>query len=450
MKLTRFLAYSLCAGMLLSTAACGDDEPSAADTEQTGGNGGENGGANSGQSMTVTETKEYIGGVAEEMAGLFRAEDHRATLEFCDYFMATYGDMEFEIDGPDYAPARYVRNLRKALKGDLSALTRAGQVYTYNLKFADYTGIYTAQGNVWRKTSDSDHIEFRFSDQTGQNCVLKVTASSDYSNINFDIEDYDYFWDGSQYVEENWTDEYRIQVPRTVNVALTQGSNTIASSEVKSNINLQNHTFTADVTANVANLSANAHISGNNISANTTVKGYVGGTELVNAEATLNGSRLCDYEYLQSILDDENEEAIANLFSNANATGTILNKIRVSASASMNASLRHVLAADSYWSVYDGYSIQEARNEANTYITHLRNAFNNKVCFNNLNTERASIDYIAKQWGSESEWWDIEVVPVIAFPDGTTYEFEEYFETGFDGVASVFENLVDSYYRLWN
>ena len=52
--------------------------------------------------------------------------------------------------------------------------------------------------------------------------------------------------------------------------------------------------------------------------------------------------------------------------------------------------------------------------------------------------------------GSESEWWDIEVVPVIAFPDGTTYEFEEYFETGFDGVASVFENLVDSYYRLWN
>ena len=33
--------------------------------------------------------------------------------------------------------------------------------------------------------------------------------------------------------------------------------------------------------------------------------------------------------------------------------------------------------------------------------------------------------------------------------DGTTYSFSDFFGTGFGGVESLFESLIDNYKRVW-
>ena len=71
--------------------------------------------------------------------------------------------------------------------------------------------------------------------------------------------------------------------------------------------------------------------------------------------------------------------------------------------------------------------------------------------YNVTSEERATLTWKGVTEGEDGwsyYWWWIE--PALLFPDGTTYEFWEYFEDGsFDYVADTFENLLNAYSSLW-
>ena len=391
------------------------------------------------EAYSPEESKEFLEKTATEALNLLNPEDQREVIELCSYFLETYGDLDLpenfdvEEDEDNYLSNYMKSTLRGLASGQPSMLTRAAVDYVYDIDFDNFKGVYTPGRYEWVKTDDSNDVIFRFNNKAGQACELKAVGSSNYYDTSFEWTEEDYY-DGDE------VSQYNFRVPAQVNVTLTAGGKQLASAKVNSNVNFSAHNLSVNAEVSVANISAVAQTEGNDSKVAETATTTINGQLYIAETAVATGNHLCDINFYNKNFTDSDDyaSALSQLFSKGEAQVNVLNKVYVDGTINYT------------YALYDALGLYaESVAEAETYVTLLNKNISGKVRYNNTTTTQATVtwSYTADKysWGTE---YTIE--PQLQFPDGTTYYFVNYFENGFEGVESLWNNLTKKYEAIWD
>ena len=427
--------YGLAAFTLVSfgITSCSDDD------NNGGGLGDEfQGGEGTMQEYTPEQSKEFLENTATEALNMLNPEDQRAVIELCSYFVDRYGDLDLpenfaiEEDEDNYVSG-YMRSMaRAAASADPSSLTRAVYEYVYDINFNNFKGIYEPGNYEWEQVGESNDVVFRFTNAKGQNCELKAVGSSTEYNTSVD------------WTEDKWFGEesyqYNFTIPAEVSLTLTENGTQLVTAKVISNVNFAGHNFSINTEVKAANIIATAQTTGNDSKVTETAETKVGGQLYISETAVVNGSHLCDLDFYQKNFGDDGDAkaALSQLLRNGEAQVNVINKVYVDGIINYSNAL------------YDALGLYaDTAQEAESYVTLLNQNIIGRVRYNNTTTVQAKVtwSYTTEKYGNYVEYY---IEPQLEFPDGTTYYFSKYFESGFDGVETLWNNLTKKYEAIWD
>lgn len=404
----------------------------------------DNGGSSTG-TISVEDSKESLANTAGKVLDMLNPDDQAEIFEVAAGFSAMYGDLEFPTNfvSAGYASAtpEFFAALNNFASGDLTALSRAMSVYTYNIKYSELTGEYEPGTREWSKTANSNNIIFRFKDMNDNQVELTISGSGSNYTYTYSEEDY---WD-------NLREVYNIECPRNVNVTLTRAGKTLVDGSTKTNIDIDNHKFSVDADVTAANIRAIASTSGNDSKVTESSEVRIDGKSVINTSATLNGSHLCDIDYLENASEyyDEDEDYfdITSIFKSATAEASLLDEIRISAEGKLTTNLIQTVDYG-YWDSYDYDTKAEALADCKKACDEINKNMNCYIKFGNDGKAPlvAEPDLWESKWDSE---WEYTIGFVVKFSDGSAVSVDDYFGHGFDSLARRYEAVISDYRRAW-
>lgn len=437
----RFSYFAICSLMAMAAFSCKDTPETTPDPLPDPGK-------EEMEELTPAQSKKFLDDAALDFLNKFQASDQRDIIELASWASYAYEDLEapeeFEIEGERVNPAKFIRELSRALKAaDGSRAGSATVKYVYNIYFDRFTGIYEPGDRRWIKRGTSNDVIFRFKDKYGRECELKASAAKGTSDISAEVDDYD--------CDDNrTTDTYNVKIPKEVHVVLIASGKTLADIILESDIDIDGHKFKVATQITAANINAVVTAEGNDTKISQASSFAVDGETLVVSNATINGSRMCDRAYYENVFDkgDFTKDDFLTIVKNGTAVASVLNRVRVDGEVEFN---RDVLnGIDAYWDSYD-YTKSQAEAAVKRSVDALNKNVVAIVRYNNTVTEQARLYWQSayESWGSD--YWEYWVEPVLMFKkDGTTYAFEEYFENGFGNIESLWNDLLDSYDKVWS
>lgn len=387
--------------------------------------------------------KGFMEQTARMLLNKFNASDQREVITMVNQFLEDFDYYDFpdEFVSPGSSeektsPARQMmRSLSTALcSGRYYDIAKAYTVYTY--AFGDFRGVYEPdhQNEIWVKTASSNDVVFRYNDRMGRLCEVVAKASST-SYTGEIVLDYD---------------TYRATVPSEINVTVTRGGTVMASASIKSSY-VRGSKLDLSVNATAANIAVlwESHVTDRTFNGLNRVS--VSGEVVVSSEALATGANMCNQDYIQSLIENDEAEKLYDLVDCAEASTDVLGRVQISAETSALGQLADAIGY--HRSDYDDPDAQKgARQAASRLNVNLPARFR----FDYEAESRGSITWkavIAYEWYSS---WDHityrtwEVEPVLNFNDGTSYEFSQYFGDGsFGNVENTFTSLYDAYEALW-
>lgn len=410
--------------------------------------------------MTPEESKTFLQNSVVEFLNQFNPEEQKAAIELAAYFSSEYGDYEapeefdIEPDGAKRTPKRYLNALSQAARGDVNALVKAASTYSYTLNFNKFKGVYEPNHRYeeWERTGSSNDIIFKFYNKNSQPVELKISQSGGSYDVDFSIDDWEWDYVNGKYEEYEVKYNYFLSIPKTVTVTLTENGTKLASSTIVSNVDIDGHTLSADVTASLMNLRAEAKISGNDSKVEMNTGLYVSDSKVATAYATINGHDLCNkkkYESFEDMDDDEVERELEKMLDSGSAGVDMLGKVQVYGQVKYYRQLPNDLSA--YFDDYDYSSKEEARKECEKVCDRLNKNVTSQLRYNNTATDQATIQFAPYLYESYyGSWWEYEVTGKLYFyQDKTTYDIDSYFEN-FTKVTGKWESLVNAYESVWN
>ena len=422
---------SLCTIAGLYTTSCSDkDNDGLGDIDQ---------GSGTMETMTPEESKKFLEETATSALNMLNPEDQKEVIQLCSYFLDNYDNLDlpenFEVEEEtrNFVNEIFSDLSKGVASSDPSYLTRAIVDYVYNINFENFKGIYEPGKYEWEKTADSNDVIFRFTGINGQECELKAAGSSNYYDTSFEWTEEDrYYGDESS--------QYNFHVPAQVKVTLKEGNTQLAECQVTSNVNFASHNFTVDCQVKVANITAEAKTEGNDSKVTETATTTVNGTKYIYDYAVVTGSHLCDIDFYNKNFgnNDNYASAFSQMFTKGEATVNVLDKV------SIDGTIQYTYA------MYDALGLYaDSAVEAETYVALLNNNIKGQVRYNNTTTVQATIGW---SYTTEKYSWGTEyyIEPQLVFPDGTSYYFTKYFETGFSGVENLWNSLTKKYEAIWD
>ena len=144
---------------------------------------------------------------------------------------------------------------------------------------------------------------------------VKVQVSGGNWDLNFVTEDwdYDYNYETNNYEEIVYEDHYNVTVPKNIVVTVTESGKELVHSTIESNLDRNGKNFRIKTNMRAANLTLDAVIEGNNSRVTESQSLLVSGTRVVASTATVNGSNMCDEEYLSELFEDDIEDSQARI-----------------------------------------------------------------------------------------------------------------------------------------
>ena len=425
MEMKNYFKGALALAVALSVASCKDKDEIPENMP---------GGSGTMHEFTSSESKQFLEETAKEAMGLLNPADQEDFLELSSYFIEEYGDYELpenfygEDDDDYYYAKKFFADMAKAVKnGDGAGMTRAMAEYVYSFDYDNLKGIYEPnyRREEWTYVGSSNDIIFRFDNAKSQQCELKVSGNSKYNSGSFEVVDdwYDY------------SEIYNYRFPTEVNFTLTENGTQLASGKVNSDFSIDGHTLNLDVTATVANISANAKVNGTDTKVSESTTTTVGGKTFLTTWASVTGHHLCDINYFDRLSSSDEASILAQLFETGEATATLIDKVSVDATVNYT------------YDMYDAFEMYAySQREAEKYTNVLNSGTTAIVRYNNTKTKQASLtwDYTANRYG------EYQIEPVLVFPDGSSIFFVDYFSNGFTGVESAWNNLVRKYEAVLN
>lgn len=378
--------------------------------------------------LSPDESKDYLEEVGKAFLQQFKPEEQKQLIELISYYDEHYGDLDmpedWEEDDIYLKPADVFGALKNGTRGNINAMTRAISVYDFNT----YAGIYQPKGDCWEKTGDSDKIIFRFF-KAGETCELVATNLGGANDS----------WRPSEFDD---TDDAEYIIPYKVGVSLTESGKELMNGTVNFIPNVRNHTVSADYDVTAANLRMIAKLEGTDTRLSMNAQGAVNGMTLVKASTVAEGNYLCDYEVLKKTDD------FSSLLTTANAEMDVIGKVQVKSKATNFSKVNKLL--DKTYDKYEIENYEAGRKDCDKDCKELNRYVVNGVYYS-TGDEQAKIIYQPALYGDPAQYWEWSAEPVISFSDGTTYDFDEFFDsTQFLSVKNLYEDLVNSYMKLWN
>lgn len=429
--------------------------------------------------LTPNDQKQKLVDIGHDLYNKINVNDQKELILMIDAFRDV---AEYDLDEKYYDIYGSVRQFAKAAgnvaKGQFAASrgarARAAEIY----KCEDFFGIFQAdtKNHEWNRLSDADYLEFRFTGAKQENYTVKFESSAAHND-----------WAQS---------DFTVQLPTTMTITFSKNNTVLAKIEMNAACNDESKSF-----ALFFKFNSNGYVVENNLKINNThitdmtIVG-VKGEELVRANAVIRGEKLTDidnwedeiensteddeywddekgeYVYIDGNLDDN----IARHFYYAVADVDILGRLQVHGKLSSLAKLYSAINEDSYLGWQNRI---ESWNEDGTVLTIVDDdvdIVNNKVAhLNNYSDVSFRYDYGTKiqgyfawelnedtdeymsggYWDSEKDEWVekdflevwkyYEIMPVLVFPDLTTFAIEDYFENGFSKLVDDYDDIVDTY-----
>lgn len=292
----KFYFYNCMLAMIfagaLSLSSCGDDnsgteDPDVPDQPITPDKPSEE------NAMSPTDQKERMDNIARAFMSMTPASDFKNYADLINYVDETYDECNYDWDNVN----SWARNSWEAIRKATGNKTTkkyddyASVVYTEYTALAlasNFTGHFRANNGTWVKESGkANDLQFTFTDQNAQTCVLKLETSGNVKKVyvaNFE-EWTDY--DSDTY---KWCDYYdrtkcTIGVPENIVLTLTQNGTQIVKTTVK---------------IDIASLSGeNFDVSKDNITASAVIE-MSNGYEFRLSQAAYSGNQKASASYSMS------------------------------------------------------------------------------------------------------------------------------------------------------
>ncbi len=448
MKLFRLFGMVAFSGLLMTGfASCGSDEP--------GNDEGDDPVVEPGQvdetvnrQLTSAEAGNYLDETATKISEMFDPADQKEVIDVFQNFVDRYGYYEFDEDyfnfetGGRSMLAEMAKSFVIGLStGDPGSLSRAANTFVtrYEISFDKLKGVYTpdTRNQVWKRDPSGNDIVFRFG-----TTEFKVQVSGGNWDIEF-ADSYDDWWDDATYVEE-----YKVTVPKNIVMTVTDSGKELVKSVVETNLDINGHNFHVKTSLRAANITLDALVDGNNNLISESQSMTVGGQRFLTTVTSVNGSHLCDMEYLSEIFDEDVESAVSkidNTFGKGVTSVNICDRVQIKAEISKIGTLMAAGSYDSYT-----YYNKNAENDAVKFASSLNNNVKAQMYFGNTSVAQADMQWqkcYYEYYAGVGDWY---VEPVIVFGDGSRFTFEEYFdESRFANAENKFLSLVYLYESLW-
>lgn len=403
------------------------------------------------EQLNATKSKEYLADAAKDFINQFDPAQQKQVMQLARHFDEAYGELEYpagyndiyEETEPVYDPNDFFRGLaRFAESGNPAFAAQAVWTYTYNINFKAFTGEYEPGIQSWVKKKDSDDIIYRFKNANSQPVELKITASKDNSDVNINYTEE--WYDGK---EEYY---YNISCPHKVEIKLTDNGTELVNAVVNSKVDINGHTAHVDFWAKVANIEAEGNMDATDSKITSKAETKIDGKSLVIANATINGSNLCNKDRIQKAIEDGIEEdTILSFIHDGTGATDVMGKVQVFADVNLN---RDVLKFEDCFDYYDYNDKVEAKEACDKLVRALNENVRARVKYDGKQTEQATLVFktALDEWNSGNSW-EYYVDGLLKFAaDDTEYSFDEYFSKGFSSVTDLWDATIDSYEKVWN
>lgn len=353
-----------------------------------------------------------------------------------------------------------------------SARAAAATVY----KCDDFFGIFQAnrRREEWEKIADADFLEIRFPDAYGE--IYKVRFES------------------SKACDEVTHEDYVGHLPSKMNITIAKGPTVLAEIAMDATCDDATKAFGLDfvLTSNGYIVETDLAVDNSFITDETTVT--VKGEELVNAKVRIKGDKLTDvdnwedeiensttddeyyddYNYEWVHVDGNLDNNIASHFHYAIADVDVMGLLQVHGKVSSLSKLFDVMEQESWLKDYEYvwnydksvrtcyYSDSEV---VDSKVNHLNSYSDLHFCYDgdkkiqgylSWDVDEDSYECIMEgYWDEASDRWvdhvykmvyqDYDLMPLLVFPDLTSFAIEDYFETGFTRLIDDYEDIVDTY-----
>lgn len=252
--------------------------------------------------MTPNAQKDKLIQIGEKLNSIIDINELAEIVRMHDcFFIDQYDDMSyeyiyrapcgFEVPREYYDVHNSATSMLKAFgnigKGNSAAIRNAKAAAAELYRFADYTGIYTANATTetWEKTGEAAYFEMRFAAKTSGTYAVRVEASSDYS-----------VWEAG---------DFTIQAPKTLTITLLKDQTKLGEGVVKSAfVNKSNIDVDIEFTANGYKVTNKLNVVNNLITdiVDVTVKGE----NICHAVSTIQGQNLVDFDVIRDDIKKAN------------------------------------------------------------------------------------------------------------------------------------------------
>lgn len=399
----KFYFYNCMLAMMfagaLSLSSCGDDnsgteDPDVPDQPITPDKPSEE------NAMSPTDQKERMDNIARAFMSMTPASDFKNYADLINYVDETYDECNYDWDNVN----SWARNSWEAIRKATGNKTTkkyddyASVVYTEYTALAlasNFTGHFRANNGTWVKESGkANDLQFTFTDQNAQTCVLKLETSGNVKKVyvaNFE-EWTDY--DSDTY---KWCDYYdrtkcTIGVPENIVLTLTQNGTKLAT---------------------------------------VSIAGDISGIPSCNVEAFSKG----DFDF-----DDYNTD-------NATAKNALI-KIDILGKLQLQGVVKDVRKYSEYMD--KAYDNETDENKFKQWVNSANELTQINLFYDNTSVKQAEMkleSFADSDWGGYTYW---EMEPVLVFFDGSSNSmFDVFFnDTDFKQTINAFEDLIDRYENL--
>lgn len=458
MKHSYILTALPIAAAAIAFTACGGKEDDILDIPETPGVEIDGPTIEDSKPLSPEGQKEYLEGVAEAFMKLTPASDFAEYSDLANYCSEHFDEDRYDWDDVDDWGNDVWNSLLVKTGTSQDEDYNNTYIYTnYNALIAasNFTGHFEDRGDHWQRTDASD-LQFSFKDDSGAQVVATLSTSGSTKKVN--IGEFEVY-DSGVYDYSHYTDYYNnykttVVVPEKIDFTIKKGSTTL----VHTVVNIDLSSLSGDNFVNASNLSLTqaTELSNGYKVQLTQVKYSAGQSAAVtfafsNKQGKLFSAAIgADLKGLPQFnsgtwSDDDYDDDDLDLMDGSipQIAIDILGKVQIKGSISdIHKFIDYMDEADEC-SSSDRSGIQAALNKANRLLD-LGIYYDGKSIRQANVTLEAVLD---EEWNGRKYY---EIMPVLNFEDGTSYDtFEAFFnDSDFGSAIRAFKRLANNYSDL--
>lgn len=421
------------------------------------------------EALTPYVQKQRMEEIAKEAMNMAPASDFKAYSELANFVNDVYGN-DYDWSNVDDWAKQCWNDVKKATgnKKTETGVDYWGWSTCYNiyteykslLLASNFTGHFNAGRKKWTKDNGRfNDLQFTFSGQNGEECVLKLETSGKVTKVNVGSWDEWKDYEDRENASFNYYDRINctIGVPENIVLTLTQGGKQLVKTTVNVALsNLDGMTF--DIAKGNVSVTANVELD-NGYTFSSSQVNYAGNSKLSVASASVKkgGKVLVTVSMAGDVsgLPSCNVDAFSKdnfSFDDYNTDNTTMKNAFVKVDVLGKLQVQGVISDVRQYSDALDMAAKQDENETafKSFVKKANSLADINLFYDNSSVKQATVmmdTFVDYEYNGKQEWG---YEPVIVFYDGSSNSALGTFfsERNFKSVIRMYESLLDDYEQL--